>query len=174
MSAPTGSVVDVTSSSGDDIKNGWLQSSVTTPNEKGLGIDPMKRIEANQRLGRSVITEIMSMGVSYEEAVRDFGNMLEPTERLPTKAQAERALANVRTLKAPPATTMATTAARAYYDTSCRELYIDGAVHARGCDVRYLDYKGANGQWYLSHKMQVSAQYDSFWSALDNTYMDVI
>jgi len=65
-------------------------------------------------------------------------------------------------------------AARVVEDPVCGSIKIDGDVHAWFCDARIIEAMQANGQWYLSHQMKVTAQYDSLWSALDNTYMSVI
>lgn len=159
--APFGSEFTMSSSISSDGKTGSLSSSVTTPDDKAVAGKADQIIALNKKLGRSVITEVMSMGASYEEAMAQFGNMLEPSEVRPTKAQAQatvQAIQSPAAVKAalataePPAgapaipTAPQAAAGRVYYDTQCKYIYIDGDVHSRSCDVRYLDYRGASGQ----------------------------
>ena len=59
------------------------------------------------------------------------------------------------------------------YDSACADIYYNRDQYSHACDVRYLDY-ARNGQWYLSHKMKVSAAYDSFWSALTSANVYVV
>ena len=90
--APAGSTFDLVTTTSHEGKSGSITASVTTPNDKGNGVDPDVVIAQNKALGRSVITEVMTMGVSYEDAVRDFGSMMAPDE-IPSKAAAERTVA---------------------------------------------------------------------------------
>ena len=59
------------------------------------------------------------------------------------------------------------------YDSACARHLLQRQQYSHACDIRYLDY-ARNGQWYLSHKMKVSAAYDSFWSALTSANVYVV
>jgi hypothetical protein len=188
VSGPEGSTAVLTETQSPDGRTGSAELSIQTPDDKALGVDPVAKAEAYAASGRSVVVEAMAAGISYEQAVAEFGDM-DPAS-VPTK---EGALA-VLAATAPPSDTNGSGASRPAtpamparvapsilktggaptpYDSACADIYYSRAQYSHACDVRYLDY-ARNGQWYLSHKMKVSAAYDSFWSALTSANVYVV
>ena len=197
VSGPEGSTAVLTETQSPDGRTGSAELSIQTPDDKALGVDPVAKAEAYAASGRSVVVEAMAAGIPYEQAVAEFGDM-DPAS-VPTKAGALAVLAAT----APPSGSGApsgpgvtsgpglsrpttgvvparvapgivkTGGAPTPYDSACADIYYNPGQYSHACDVRYLDY-ARNGQWYLSHKMKVSAAYDSFWSALTSANVYVV
>ena len=172
-SAPLGStiVAVITSNplghrSGATGDPGTADVSVEAPDTKLSGLDPQALVAAHKSSGRSVITDAMETGMTYEAAVSTFGDM---GDAIPTKAKAQAVVSGVA---APVGAASAfpsafTAAAPAVYITGGTPQILDSlcvnftggpANHAtsHGCDIRYLDY-AVNGNWYISNKMKSSA-----------------
>jgi hypothetical protein len=197
VSGPEGSTAVLTERQSSDGRTGSAELSIQTPDDKALGVDPVAKAEAYAASGRSVVVEAMNAGIPYEQAVAEFGDM-DPAS-VPTKARALAVLgatAPPRGSAAPGGETapddpgasrpashatptrvapsiLKTGGRPAPYDSACADIYYSRGQYSHACDVRYLDY-AKNGQWYLSHKMKVSAAYDSFWSALTSANVYVV
>jgi hypothetical protein len=155
---------------------GTADVSIQTPDPKLSGIDPQVQINARKNSGRSVVTDAMETGMTFEDAVRTFGDL---GDAIPTKAHA---LAVVNgTYAAPtvaqssfpsalalPSLTPQITAVPAIIQTAATPVILDSACvdftggpanHAtsHGCNIRYLDYS-VSGDWYISNKMKSSAE----------------
>jgi len=197
VSGPEGSTAVLTETQSPDGRTGSAELSIQTPDDKALGVDPVAKAEAYAASGRSVVVEAMAAGIPYEQAVAEFGDM-DPAS-VPTKAGALAVLAvtappsgsgapsgpgvtsgpgvsrpttGVVPARVPPGI-VKTGGAPTPYDSACADIYYNPERYSHACDVRYLDY-ARNGQWYLSHKMKVSAAYDSFWSALTSANVYVV
>lgn len=160
VSAPTGSTLKLPDTSVFESlpKEGGIEVGVLTPKES-----PALTTDTGARVVRSVITEQMELGMDYETAVREYAGLLDPSEAVPTKAEAE-AIVNApyrsdSTASAGPAAAV------------CKNIYIDGNMKSHGCDNQTYK-KTEAGKKYYTHSMKISSQYDSFWSALDYTYID--
>jgi hypothetical protein len=178
----------LTETESDGGRTGSAELSINTPDDKALGVDPVAKAEAYTASGRSVVVEAMAAGIPYEQAVAEFGDM--DPESVPTKASALAVLGAVApptelatsgasrpatraTLSRVAAGIVKTGGAPKPYDSACADIYYSREQYSHACDVRYLDY-AKDGQWYLSHKMKVSAAYDSFWSALTSANVYVV
>ncbi len=203
VSGPVGSAAVLTETQSPDGRTGSAELSIQTPDDKALGVDPMAKAEAYAASGRSVVVEAMAAGIPYEQAVAEFGDMdpaSVPTKAGALAVLAETAAqsgsAGESGAAAPggsaggsgsatsrPASRVAparvvpsilkTGGAPMPYDSACADIYYNSQQYSHACDIRYLDY-ARNGQWYLSHKMKVSAAYDSFWSALTSANVYVV
>jgi hypothetical protein len=191
VSGPEGSTAVLTETQSPDGRTGSAELSIQTPDDKALGVDPVAKAEDYAASGRSVVVEAMAAGIPYEQAVAEFGDM-DPGS-VPTKARAQAVLgapstpsgsalpgvpgaSRPSTLVTPAVVApsiLKTGGAPKPYDSACADIYYNREQYSHACDVRYLDY-ARNGQWYLSHKMKVSAAYNSFWSALTSANVYVI
>ena len=190
VSGPRGSTAVITETRSADGRAGAAELAIRTPDDKALGVDPVATARAYRASGRSVVVEAMSAGIPYEQAVAEFGDM--DPESVPTKDEALAVLAPAgattqvgasasappRQARTAPGVTVApgilkTGGRPAPYDSACADIYVNAHQYSHACDVRYLDY-ARNGQWYLSHKMKVSAAYDSFWSAMNSANVYVV
>jgi hypothetical protein len=191
VSGPEGSTAVLTETQSPDGRTGSAELSIQTPDDKALGVDPVAKAEDYAASGRSVVVEAMAAGIPYEQAVAEFGDM-DPGS-VPTKARAQAVLgapstpsgsalpgvpgaSRPSTLVTPAVVApsiLKTGGAPKPYDSACADVYYNREQYSHACDVRYLDY-ARNGQWYLSHKMKVSAAYNSFWSALTSANVYVI
>ena len=190
VSGPRGSTAVITQTRSADGRDGAAELVIRTPDVKALGADPAATARAYRDSGRSVVVEAMAAGIPYEQAVAEFGDM--DPDPVPTRDEALAVLAPVGATSAagasvsPPPRQAPTASALtvapsilktggrpAPYDSACADIYFSARQYSHACDVRYLDY-ARNGQWYLSHKMKVSAAYDSFWSALNSASVSVV
>ena len=190
VSGPRGSTAVITQTRSADGRDGAAELVIRTPDVKALGADPAATARAYRDSGRSVVVEAMAAGIPYEQAVAEFGDM--DPDSVPTKGEALAVLAPVgvttpmgasvspslRQARTAPGVTVAPSILKtggrpAPYDSACADIYFNARQYSHACDVRYLDY-ARNGQWYLSHKMKVSAAYDSFWSALNSASVSVV
>jgi len=73
-SGPLGSAVDVESWKGGDGKAGAIRARIQTPDPKAM--DPAKLADTSSTTRRTVITELMLLGDSCEDAVREFGGLV--------------------------------------------------------------------------------------------------
>lgn len=177
-SAPLGSTIAVVFTSnalahkaGATGDPGSADVSVEAPDTKLSGVDPQKLITARKASGRSVVTDAMETGMTYEAAVSAFGDM---GDVIPTKATAQAVVNGTYTAPGgaasafPSAFTAPTVMAPAVLktggtptilDSACANFLGGPANHAtsHGCNIRYLDY-AVNGDWYISNKMKSSAQ----------------
>ena len=151
----------------DGTRAGSASVEVTPPSDAKS--DPSAHAKAYQASGRSVITDAMEMGLTHDEAMRQFGDMA--PELNPTRAQAEIV---VRRTRLHPAELVATTPAVATataatpYDSWCTDVIANGGDQsAHACIIRYLDYSSA-GLRYFTHKQKVTAKDDSFWMVLSS------
>jgi hypothetical protein len=185
--ASPGSVIHAAFTYGSAAKDGTREGAadvtVTPPDDSA--VDPAAVVRDYKASGRSVITDAMETGLTYEEAVTQFGDM-DPAS-VPTKAQAARVVngpsnksaatdlseAKVSSTASPTtvsgtSTVAALTTATAY-DSWCTDVSANGGDQtAHGCIIRYLDYS-SGGLRYWTHKQKVTAKDDSFWMVMSST-----
>jgi hypothetical protein len=203
VSGPEGSTAVLTETQSADGRTGSADLSIQTPDDKVLGVDPVAKAQAYAASGRSVVVEAMAAGIPYEQAVAEFGDMdpdsvptkaralaalgatatpngptrpgttgSSSTTATPSRSSASRPPTREEPDRVAPAV-LKTGGAPMPYDSACADIYYGREQYSHACDVRYLDY-ARSGQWYLSHKMKVSAAYDSFWSALTSANVYVV
>jgi hypothetical protein len=103
---------------------------------------------AYRRAGRSVVGDLVALGMSSAEAQRQFGDM----ETLAVPASASR-LPNQPAIRASAVTSTATP-----YDTQCAAISVaDGKITGYGCATFFL-VRQDGADWWLTSKMKVSAR----------------
>ncbi|HET7476137.1 MAG TPA: hypothetical protein VFJ97_08970 [Dermatophilaceae bacterium] len=170
----------------DGTRAGSAEVSVTPPDDSTA--DPAAVVRAYKASCRSVITDAMETGLSYEQAMSQFGDM-DPASN-PSKEAAERVVAaesgasltgrasrTTQRVSLAPATastastspTVAAWATATAYDSWCTDVSANGGDQtAHGCIIRYLDYS-SGGLRYWTHKQKVTAKDDSFWMVMSST-----
>lgn len=168
-SAPTGSALTLPDTGPFEALEGadGILVEVTTPNVVSTAAQDKATVSQNRRLGRSVITEQMALGMSCDMAVREYSSIMDPNEPIPTREQADAILAGTYTASTTSATVMAP------YGSVCKDIYIDGNLKSHGCDNSHLKRTDSTGTKWYSHSMKISSQYDSLWFALSSTYIKV-
>jgi hypothetical protein len=151
----------------DGTQAGAANVLVTPPSDAGE--DPVAHAAAYKASGRSVVTDAMETGLSYEEALKQFGDM-DPGLN-PTKSQAEKLVKHARGLaiSSPAPTRIALAAAASTpYDSWCTDVIANGGDQSEhACIIRYLEYS-SGGLRYFSHKQKVTAKDNSFWMVLSS------
>jgi len=161
---------------------GTAEVSIEIPDTKLSGQDPQVQLNARKNSGRSVVTDAMETGMTFEQAVKAFGDM---GDSIPTKAQA-LAVVNGTYVEATAAqssfpvalaapglmspvtatlpSVLVTGGTPVILDSACADFTGGPANHAtsHGCNIRYLDY-AVNGDWYISNKMKSSAEVSDWW-----------
>ena len=141
--ARDGSVVGVRHTAPARGQHGNVTVSMTTTRPK-TGHDA----SAYRRAGRSVVGDLVALGMSPAEARRQFGDM--ETLAVPTTSPSE----TLSQLRVP---TSGVTSTVTPYDTQCAAINVaDGKITGYGCATFFL-VRQAGTDWWLTSKMKVSA-----------------
>ena len=193
VSGPVGSAAVITETQSPDGRDGIRRAVHSDSRRQGARRRPDAKAEAYAASGRSVVVEAMAAGIPYEQAVAEFGDMdpalgahegrcagrpgpdgrksgtagesgaATPGGSAGGSGRLHRDRHRWRRLRSCPASSRRE--GHRSVRLRLRRHLLQRQQYSHACDIRYLDY-ARNGQWYLSHKMKVSAAYDCFWSAL--------
>ncbi|EWT00377.1 hypothetical protein N865_16045 [Intrasporangium oryzae NRRL B-24470] len=157
--------------------SGGIETAVTLPDVKDQ--DAKALAKAYRSSGRSVVLDAMATGMSFEDAVRSFGDM-DPEGTAALLKARSASTGGTLTLASPTKqTTTSTTsavlaAAPVLLDSVCADASGDaGNATSHACAVRYIDWS-SGGDVYYSHKEKVTARDDDWWYALDTAKVWVV
>jgi len=106
--------------------------------------------------GRTVVGDLVALGVPRDEAIRRFGDMDSVDASVPQALLDQRRVAGLA--RTPPLRpTAAATSTSVPYDNQCATIsYAGGKIEGYGCSTLYL-VSASGGDWWFSNKYKVSA-----------------
>jgi hypothetical protein len=128
---------------------GVLHASVTTTRSKVA-----REATAYRDSGRTVIGDLVALGMPRDEAERQFGDLatLEGTDDAHVVDRHRVRLTSTTPLSAPAPS------ATAPYDAQCAAISVaEGKITGYGCSTLFLVHQDGN-DWWLTTKMKISAQ----------------